>query len=100
MATCGGFGNTRAATADEQGILESVKGAVEAHFGKSFNVFRAVSFQTQVVAGVNYIFKVQHDDGYAHVKVAKPLPHTNQPPFLMSVDPRADHTADSPIEIF
>eukprot|EP00428_Durinskia_dybowskii_P080817 CAMPEP_0170420754 /NCGR_PEP_ID=MMETSP0117_2-20130122/35515_1 /TAXON_ID=400756 /ORGANISM="Durinskia baltica, Strain CSIRO CS-38" /LENGTH=45 /DNA_ID= /DNA_START= /DNA_END= /DNA_ORIENTATION= len=31
MATCGGFGGAKEATAEEQAILESVKGEVEAH---------------------------------------------------------------------
>lgn len=96
---CGGFGNAKEVTADEQAILDTVKGDVETHLGKKLSVFRALGFKSQVVAGVNYIFKVQHDDGIVHVKVAKPLPHTNQPPFLMGVDP-AQHSVDSEIVSF
>ena len=83
---CGGFGNTRAAGEEEQAILETVRSAVAAELKREFNVFKAISFQTQVVAGVNYIFKVQIDDEVRHIKVGKPLPHTNQPPFLMQMD--------------
>lgn len=96
MALCGGFGNAKVATAEEQTILDSVREEVEARLEKKFSVFQAISFTTQVVAGVNYIFKVRCDDHIAHVKVAKPLPHTNQPPFLMAVD-TGNHTEDSPI---
>mmetsp|Transcript_78260 Transcript_78260/g.153617 ORF Transcript_78260/g.153617 Transcript_78260/m.153617 type:complete len:99 (+) Transcript_78260:42-338(+) len=95
MATCGGFGGAKEATAEEQAILESVKGEVEAHLGKTFSVFQAISYTTQVVAGVNYIIKTKCDDIVAHIKIAKPLPHTNKPPFMMAVD--ANHTEDSPI---
>lgn len=83
---CGGFGNFKEAGAEEQAILDHVRGAVEERLNKVFNVFQAISYQTQVVAGVNYIFKVQIDDEVRHIKVAKPLPHTHQPPFLMEID--------------
>jgi hypothetical protein len=58
-------------------------------------VFEAVSFQTQVVAGLNYLFKVKCDDKVIHVKVCKPLPHTNKPPFVMAVD--ENQTMESPL---
>ena len=36
------------------------------------------------MAGVNYLFKVRADDDeILHVKICKPLPHTNQPPFVL-----------------
>lgn len=78
--------------------MESVREAVEEKLEKKFAVFKAISFTTQVVAGVNYIMKVKCDDQIAHVKVAKPLPHTNQPPFLMNVE--AGHSEESPIVPF
>ena len=96
MSMPGGFGNTRVATADEQAILEHVRTEVEARLAKELPVFHAVAFQTQVVAGVNYLMKVQiGDDEYVHVKIHKPLPHTQQEPFLMAMD--VNNTADSPI---
>ena len=94
----GGFGDTRDATADEQGLLDVVKAEVEEKLSKTFATFQALSFQSQVVAGVNYIFKVKCDNEIIHVKVAKPLPHTNKPPFLMAVSTGKD--VDSPIEYF
>mmetsp|Transcript_23311 Transcript_23311/g.38854 ORF Transcript_23311/g.38854 Transcript_23311/m.38854 type:complete len:105 (-) Transcript_23311:73-387(-) len=94
-STAGGFGDTKEPTADEQAILDGVQGEVEAQLSKSFAVFQAVSFITQVVAGVNYIFKVKCDEEIIHVKVCKPLPHTNKPPFVMAVD--ANQSMESPI---
>ena len=96
MSMAGGFGATREATADEQAILDIVRPEIEARLSKQFSVFQAVSFQTQVVAGVNYIMKVKIDDEFAHVKIAKPLPHTQLPPFLMALDAQ-DKTLESPI---
>ncbi len=97
---CGGFKpDARPATEEEQEILNSVKHAIEGHYKRTYADFRAVSFTTQVVAGVNYIMKVKADDEFLHVKIAKPLPHTGQPPFLLSVDPN-HHTEDSPLGVF
>lgn len=98
MTLCGGFGNEREATNDEQEILNSVKGEVESHLdGRKFTVFLALKYTTQVVAGVNYLMKIKADDQILHVKIAKPLPHTNLPPYVMAV--KADGiTHDSPLE--
>mmetsp|Transcript_71435 Transcript_71435/g.149149 ORF Transcript_71435/g.149149 Transcript_71435/m.149149 type:complete len:98 (-) Transcript_71435:122-415(-) len=81
--SAGGFSANKDATAEEQSILDSVKGEVETQLSKTFTVFQLMHFQTQVVAGVNYMFKVRCDDEYVHVKVCKPLPHTGKPPFVM-----------------
>lgn len=90
----GGFGETKEATEAEQEILNIVKTDVEQKLGKGpFAEFKAIVFQTQVVAGVNYLFKVKCDDEFIHVKVCKPLPHTNQPPFVMAVE--GSHSLDS-----
>ena len=50
--------------------------------------------KTQVVAGINYLFKIEVDNGeYLHVKVYKPLPYTQQPPEVSEVT--EGQTADS-----
>ena len=96
MSVCGGFTNQgRPATADEQAILDVVKGAVEASSGKSFSTFRAHSFITQVVAGTIYVMKVEADGEYLHVKIVKPLPHTGNPPQLMQM--QGGLAVDSPL---
>lgn len=48
--------------------------------------FRVCSYNTQVVAGINYVVKVGFEDGsFSTVKIYKPLPYMNQPPQLTSV---------------
>jgi cystatin-A/B len=97
---CGGFKpEARAATEEEQEILNTVKPAVEGHFNRTFADFRAVSFTTQVVAGTNYIMKVKADEEFLHIKIAKPLPHTGEAPFLLAVDPN-HHDENSPLSVF
>ena len=72
---------------------------MEAHFQKTFNDFRAVEYSTQVVAGTNYIFKVDVGGGdFIHVKVHKPLPFRNSPPLLMTA--QDGKGASDPIEYF
>lgn len=85
MSMVGGFSATRDATAEEQNVLDQVKAHIEGQLSKQFTVFEAVSYQTQVVAGTNYMFKVRIDEGYIHVKVGKPLPHKQEPPFVMGI---------------
>lgn len=85
MSMPGGFKEASPATPEEQEVLDQVRGDVENNLGKKFSVFTAVQYTTQVVAGVNYLFKVLTDgDEYLHVKVHKPLPHTQKAPELMS----------------
>lgn len=63
-----------------------MKPHVEQHCNKSFSTFHALSCKTQVVAGLNYLFKVQADDSIINVKIHKPLPHTQKEPVLMEVN--------------
>ena len=96
----GGFGNARAADADEQEILNSVRGEIQQHLGSGENIhsIHALKVTTQVVAGVNYLFKARiNDSKIVHVKVCKPLPHTQKAPFVLAVDSGAHLTEDSPL---
>lgn len=96
---CGGFGTDREPDDEDRAILLSVKSDVEQRLSQQFSVFEAVAFRTQVVAGTNYMFKVRiGEDSCIHVKVCKPLPHTNQPPFVLSLLP--GQTLQTPIEPF
>ncbi|KAJ1411751.1 hypothetical protein B484DRAFT_402527 [Ochromonadaceae sp. CCMP2298] len=96
MSLPGGFGNTKEATPEEQSILEGVKAEIEEKLGAALTVLELISFQTQVVAGINYIMKAKCNDGIVHIKVCKPLPHTGKPPFVMAVEANKD--LESPIE--
>jgi cystatin-A/B len=73
-----------------------LKGAIEAELGQEFQNFELVNYSTQVVAGTIYLMRVKVDgEEYLHVKIIKPLPHTNQPPAVMSVE--RGMTLDSPL---
>ncbi len=55
--------------------------------GTEAEAFRPQSVATQVVAGTNYDFLCVAPDGLRtfHVLVFRPLPHTGEPPRLVSV---------------
>ena len=92
----GGFGDTNPATADEQAILDTVRKSVESQLGHHFSKFEAISYSTQVVAGVNYVMVVDTGEEYLHVKIGKPLPYKKEDPFLMSI--RRGVTLQTPID--
>ncbi|XP_038242650.1 cystatin-B-like isoform X1 [Dermochelys coriacea] len=56
-----------------------VKLQVEEKEGKKFEVFTAVEFKTQLVAGINYFIKVHvGNEEFLHLRVFKSLPHENK----------------------
>uniref|UniRef100_A0A8D2IPU4 Cystatin domain-containing protein n=1 Tax=Varanus komodoensis TaxID=61221 RepID=A0A8D2IPU4_VARKO len=66
-------------------FINRVKPQVEEKEGKRFEVFDAVEFKTQVVAGMNYFIKVHVGNAeYIHVRIFKSLPHENKPLALTS----------------
>lgn len=87
-AMAGGFRSSTELSSEEHDLLRSMQQAVETKLGKGpFTTFTGLASTTQVVAGINYLFKVQIDnDEIIHVKVHKPLPHTHQDPFVLSVE--------------
>uniref|UniRef100_A0A8C8RUV7 Cystatin B n=1 Tax=Pelusios castaneus TaxID=367368 RepID=A0A8C8RUV7_9SAUR len=82
---CGGTSAAKAATPETQQIVDEVKLQVEEKEGKRFEVFTAVEFKTQLVAGINYFIKVHvGNDEFLHLRVFKSLPHENKPLSLSS----------------
>ena len=76
-----------------------MKSEVETNFRKSFTEFRAVEYSTQVVAGTNYLVKVDVGSGhFLHIKLHKPLPFRNAPPHLMAA--RDGKSLSDPLEYF
>ncbi len=63
------------ANEDVQLVADTVKASAESSLNTKFEMFKAHSYKTQVVAGTNYSIKVQTgENDYIHIKVFKPLP--------------------------
>ncbi|XP_054432321.1 cystatin-B [Pteronotus mesoamericanus] len=82
---CGGCSATKPATAEIQAIADQVKSQLEEKENKKYTMFKAVEYQSQLVAGTNYFIKVQvEDDDFIHIRVYESLPHENKPLALHS----------------
>ncbi|KAH1183307.1 hypothetical protein KIL84_004799 [Mauremys mutica] len=85
MRRCGGLMGAQPATPKAQQVADEVKLQVEEKEGKKFEVFTAVEFKTQVVAGINYFIKVHvGNEEFLHLRGFKSLPHENKPLSLSS----------------
>ena len=84
----GGFQNERPADENVQNVINQVRHHVEQQIG-NVGEFKAVTYISQVVAGMNYKVKVllQGND-YIHLHIYVPLPYTQQPPTLNSIQER------------
>ena len=72
MPMPGGFGDSTSVAENPElpPILEAIRPAVEEKLGATFTLFEGVEFSTQVVAGINYLVKVNvGDNEVVHVKV-------------------------------
>jgi hypothetical protein len=66
----GGVGPANPIDEETGKFIASVRNQVEAKAGQSFDEFKPISFRKQVVAGLNYIVKIQvGGQSYIHVKI-------------------------------
>ncbi|XP_074477393.1 cystatin-B-like isoform X1 [Sebastes fasciatus] len=71
---CGGISSPDEANEDIQKLCDSVKVQAETLSGKTYEVFRAISYKRQTVAGTNYFIKVHvGDEDYVHLRVYEKL---------------------------
>ncbi|NXH73308.1 CYTB protein, partial [Hydrobates tethys] len=76
-----------------------VKPQFESRVNRTYGIFEAIVYRTQVVAGVNYFIKVQVSDAdYVHLRVFQSLPYENQGPSLVSF--QTGKTRDDPLTYF
>jgi cystatin-A/B len=87
MMMCGGFGNDKQPDEEVRGICNEIKSQVESKLNASYGTFEPLSYQTQVVAGTNFLIKVKTDNGQLKIKVHRPLPHAGPQLTLMEAEP-------------
>ncbi|NXS56759.1 CYTA protein, partial [Brachypteracias leptosomus] len=76
-----------------------MKPQFESRENRTYGIFKAIAYRTQVVAGVNYFIKVQvSNTGYVHLRVFQGLPSMNQGPDLVSF--QTGKTRDDPLTYF
>ncbi|XP_027509297.1 cystatin-A-like [Corapipo altera] len=95
----GGLSPPECATQEIQDITNQVKVQLRVRVNERYDLFRAILYRTQVVAGIMYFIKVQvADTEYVHLKVlAGPRPE-NVYPALVSF--QTGKTRDDPLDYF
>ncbi|KAK6986206.1 cystatin-B [Biomphalaria glabrata] len=82
---CGAASDVSGANDEVHAIVKEIQSELESKANKSFPVFKAISFRSQVVAGTNFFVKIQvGDKEYLHARIFRPLPHTNKGPEVHS----------------
>ncbi|XP_076868789.1 cystatin-B-like [Brachyhypopomus gauderio] len=72
---CGGTTEAKDANDEVQKICDEIKSSAEEKAGKTFEIFSAKSYKSQVVAGTNYFIKVHvGGEDYVHLRVYQKLP--------------------------
>ncbi|NWU15198.1 CYTA protein, partial [Cephalopterus ornatus] len=95
----GGLSPSEPATQEVQDITNQVKLQLEVRVNRRYDIFRAILYRTQIVAGIMYFIKVQvADTEYVHLKVLVGLPPEDVCPALVSF--QTGKTRDDPLDYF
>jgi len=75
MPLCGGISDSdKPATPEIQGFVTQVSSQIAGKMNSKADVFEAVSYRSQVVAGCNYFVKIHvGNDNYIHARIFKSL---------------------------
>ncbi len=115
---CGGTGPEHEANEEIQQIVDELRDHINQKTGQNYASLKAISYRSQVVAGMNYFVKVIYNihfknlfnsklmykkvntgtDEHLHLRIYEPLPHTRQPPKIHSV--LSGKALSDPIEYF
>ncbi|XP_067390170.1 cystatin-B-like [Emydura macquarii macquarii] len=82
-------------------VKKKVKPELEGKENKTYPVFEAIKYRSQVVAGTNYFIKVSISDSTnecVHLEVFQGLPPDNQEPSL--IDYETGKTKEDPLNYF
>ncbi|XP_019399400.1 PREDICTED: stefin-C-like [Crocodylus porosus] len=80
-------------------VVDQVKAQLEGKENKTYPMFKAIEYKTQVVAGTIYLIKVQvGENDYVHIRVFQSLPHENKGPELAGY--QTGKTRNDPLNYF
>ncbi|XP_042366666.1 stefin-C-like [Plectropomus leopardus] len=74
MANVGGWSETKDATKEIQNLCNQVKLEVEKRTGLDYKVYKALKYRDQLVAGENYLIKVDVGADCLHLLLFQKLP--------------------------
>ncbi|XP_059183419.1 cystatin-A-like [Centropristis striata] len=95
----GGWSETKDATPQIQKICDEVRILVQEFTGKTYEVYRAVKYRNQIVAGENFLIKVfVGEEGFLHLCVFQELPCKGGESVLCGVEQHRQK--DDPLVLF